>query len=117
MATFIGTDSADSLVGDADDDFFSGRGSADTLEGGAGSDVFRYWAGHGADVITDFDGAGGDRIELETGLGGIGSAAGVLDLVRADGAGGSIVQLGNGNSITLTDIAPSSLVSDYFELI
>lgn len=54
-----GGDGADTLLGDRGDD---------TLAGEAGADRFIVFADGGRDVITDFDAAAGDRLEVRDGL-------------------------------------------------
>jgi Ca2+-binding RTX toxin-like protein len=63
--TLLGGTGSDALYGGNGDDRISGGVGTDTLTGGAGNDHFRYEAGSGADVITDFV-AGGtdDNIEV-----------------------------------------------------
>jgi hypothetical protein len=62
-----GNDTIDGLGGA--DTLFGGAGK-DTMTGGAGNDKFDFWAasqsvvGANADVITDFDASGDDRIGL-----------------------------------------------------
>ena len=53
-----GAEGADWLSGDRDDD---------TLTGGSGADLFHIAAGFGADLVTDFNPAEGDRVELPRG--------------------------------------------------
>jgi Ca2+-binding RTX toxin-like protein len=66
----IGSGANDGLVGGAGNDVLNGGGGADTLIGGAGADRFTYGSvgqspvGAGADRITDFSHAQGDRIDL-----------------------------------------------------
>jgi Ca2+-binding RTX toxin-like protein len=72
-----GTDFADTLTGDANDNVLRGRGGDDTLsggtgtdilDGGAGDDIYRYNQGDGYDVI-DNGGAGYDQLFFGAGLG------------------------------------------------
>jgi len=49
MATFVGTDQSDSLLGDVEDDFLQGLEGADTLDGGDGIDTLE--GGTGDDVF------------------------------------------------------------------
>jgi ELWxxDGT repeat protein len=64
--TLIGGDGADSLSGQLADDLLIGAAGNDCLSGGAGADRFRFEdaSGGGVDLILDFNGAEGDRIEL-----------------------------------------------------
>jgi len=103
-----GTGAANLLIGGLGDDALYGRGGADTLwggqgadrlEGGAGADLFLYRDGDfegagGPDLIADFNGASGDRIDL-SGAGAftftfIGGAAfsGTAGELRATASGG-----------------------------
>lgn len=81
----VGGRFADTLSGGAGDDYLSGGAGndwlvggdgsdvlvggigADTLTGGAGADLFAFGALSGADVINDFDAAGGDRLQIGAG--------------------------------------------------
>ena len=65
--TIYGGQGNDSLVGGAGNDWLSGDLGADTMSGGAGADHFSFRTGLGPDVITDFNSAEGDRIELAAG--------------------------------------------------
>jgi Ca2+-binding RTX toxin-like protein len=68
--SLIGSAANDGLVGGAGNDVLNGSAGADTLIGGAGADRFVYGSvgqspvGAGADRITDFSHAQGDRIDL-----------------------------------------------------
>jgi serralysin len=81
----IGNDAANTLDGGTGNDQLLGRGGNDVLigglgkdamNGGVGTDLFRYAAashsptGANADVITDFDDLGDDRIDLSAVYGG-----------------------------------------------
>uniref|UniRef100_UPI00286AAA94 beta strand repeat-containing protein n=1 Tax=Sphingomonas sp. TaxID=28214 RepID=UPI00286AAA94 len=50
------------IDGGTGDDLVSGGAGSDVLTGGAGADLFRFEAGYGADIVTDFNPAAGDRI-------------------------------------------------------
>jgi Ca2+-binding RTX toxin-like protein len=62
-----GSESSDVLDGGRGNDFLDGHGGNDTLTGGAGGDVFILRPGGGADVVTDFSSAEGDRVLLDYG--------------------------------------------------
>jgi Ca2+-binding RTX toxin-like protein len=116
-----GSGVANGLVGNAGNDVLIGMGGADTLVGGAGADRFVYGGagqslvGAGADRITDFSHAQGDRIDLvsidaSTALAGnqafafIGAAAftGVAGQLRAV-SGATTVVLGDVNGDHVAD--------------
>ena len=71
---FKGTKGADTITGSAlndkingkqGDDMITGGGGVDTLTGGIGADTFVYNdPRHGGDLITDFDAAAGDVVDL-----------------------------------------------------
>jgi Ca2+-binding RTX toxin-like protein len=68
--TLIGNAMNNALFGSDGVDMLTGAGGKDTLTGGIGADFFSYLAvgdspvGAGADLITDFSHAQGDRIDL-----------------------------------------------------
>lgn len=74
----IGSAYDDLLVGDAANNTLTGGDGNDTLTGGGGADTFAYTVpGDGADLLTDFTGSGGDRLQISaSGFGG-GLSAGV----------------------------------------
>lgn len=57
----------DSLDGGPGRDWLSGGRDADTLRGGPGADTFNIFEDAGTDVVTDFNGAEGDRVEVAIG--------------------------------------------------
>lgn len=74
--TLIGNAGKDKLIGGFGNDILIGGAGKDTMTGGFGADVFRFASasesprGAGADVITDFDDFGNDRIDLSSVFGG-----------------------------------------------
>jgi Ca2+-binding RTX toxin-like protein len=66
--TVFGGQDNDRLFGDDGNDALSGDLGADTLTGGAGADRFLFRLGAGVDVVTDFNPAEGDRVQLATGV-------------------------------------------------
>jgi Ca2+-binding RTX toxin-like protein len=96
-AVFGGQDQ-DRLFGDDGADTLSGDLGNDTLTGGSGADRFVIRAGGGADVVTDFNFAEGDRIQLVTGQA----------FTLSAGGGGSVLDLGAGTTITLSGVAPGN---------
>jgi Ca2+-binding RTX toxin-like protein len=75
-ADFVnGEEGKDTVDGGAGSDTIAGGAGKDSLTGGGGNDVFLYAAagdsrGGSIDIITDFDRAGNDRINLEDIFGG-----------------------------------------------
>jgi hypothetical protein len=65
--SLYGGQGADLIHGGRGNDFLAGDRGTDTLTGGEGADRFYFFWGADADVITDFDGFAGDRIQLEPG--------------------------------------------------
>jgi Ca2+-binding RTX toxin-like protein len=65
--TIYGGKDNDTLAGDEGNDRLSGDLGSDRLTGGAGADTFVIRTGGGADTVTDFNAAEGDRILLATG--------------------------------------------------
>ena len=64
-----------------------------------GADVFHFAAGGGHDVVTDFNPAEGDRIQID------GGASYTVSQV----AGDTVVQLSTGDAITLAGVQKASL--------
>ena len=104
-ATVIGGNGVDVIKGASGADFIDGRGGNDTLSGGNGADTFTVSKGTGQDVVTDFR-AGEDKIVL-SGFD-FTSVEDVLKHSTASKAGLSI-DLGNGDSLMLNNIAASAL--------
>ena len=119
-----GSDFNDTLIGDANDNTLEGGAGADrlnggpgndTLTGGPGPDTFIFAPGNGADTITDFSAAEGDRIDLSAfiGIGSIGQIQAVATQVGAD----TVLNLGNGDTLTLTGVTASGLTANNFLLV
>jgi Ca2+-binding RTX toxin-like protein len=58
---------ADRLFGAEGNDWLSGDRDNDTLTGGSGADRFHIASGFGDDLVTDFNAAEGDRVEMPRG--------------------------------------------------
>ncbi len=101
--TLRGGQGADLLTGGAGDDWISGDRDDDTLSGGAGADVFHSFDGAGADYVTDFNAAEGDRVLLD---------AGTTYAVAQVGAD-VVVSLGGGGLMTLAGVSMSSLTAGW----
>ena len=104
--TLQGGGARDMLYGGKGRDILNGQTGNDRLTGGGGADQFRFAENHGTDRITDFDTAR-DTIRLK--IAGLDFAG--LD-IRAMGAD-TVIDTGQG-SITLSQLAPSSLEADHF---
>uniref|UniRef100_UPI003CF9F882 type I secretion C-terminal target domain-containing protein n=1 Tax=Caulobacter sp. DWR1-3-2b1 TaxID=2804670 RepID=UPI003CF9F882 len=93
----------DVLSGDAGDDWLSGDRGGDNITGGAGSDIFYSFAGAGLDLVTDFNRAQGDRIQLDVGQ---------IHSVYQSGTD-AIIDLGGGDQIILAGVNISALSGDW----
>lgn len=65
--TIYGGKDNDTIAGDDGNDRLSGDLGNDVMTGGAGADTFVIRTGFGADTVTDFNAAQGDRIFMATG--------------------------------------------------
>jgi autotransporter-associated beta strand protein len=108
----------DSLCGNLGADTLSGGAGADTLVGGAGGDLFRFGDGDSVDTIQDFT-IGEDLIGVSAGINGTGiaSAADMLARVTSDGTGNAVLDLADGNSVTLIGVAPAQLDAASFLIV
>jgi serralysin len=98
---------ADVISGGSGNDRIDGGPGNDTLRGGPGADVFVFRPGSGVDRIADFE-PGLDRIELP------GQSWEAVRSGLADGAGGTVLDLGGGDLLLLTGIDPLALSADDF---
>ena len=89
----------DVVVGGDGDDWLSGDLGTDILTGGAGADVFHAWQVSGADRVTDFNAAEGDRVYL---------LQGTVYTVVQSGAD-AVLDFGGGHQLTLTGVQSTSL--------
>ena len=106
--TLWGGDGQDSVRGGQGDDVIDGgagedwvwgdRGN-DVISGGAGADQFRFLTGSGADRVTDFSFAQGDKVVVE------GFAHWATSQVGAD----TVIALDSGETLTLAGVTLSSL--------
>jgi Ca2+-binding RTX toxin-like protein len=114
--TGTGNDLANIIVGGAFVDRLDGAAGADTLSGGLGNDVFVYVPGSGADVVTDFAAGTGDsdRIDLAS-FTSITVFADVLARASQTDAG-TVIDFGNGDTLTLRDVRRETLTVDDFVL-
>ncbi|MBP2302235.1 hypothetical protein [Azospirillum picis] len=94
----------DWLVGGDGSDVLVGGIGADTLTGGAGADLFAFGSRSGADVITDFDAAGGDRLQI---------GAGQTWMVESLGAD-ALVRFGSSDSVQLMGVRADQVSAGWF---
>jgi Ca2+-binding RTX toxin-like protein len=139
MATNIGTNENDKIVGKSFKDQLFGKGGNDSLKGqdgndelnggtgndtltgdkpdGSFKDTFVFGKNSGKDVITDFD-VKKDVIEIAKGINGIKKAADVLDHAKQKGKD-VVIDLGGGNKITLNGVDLKDLKKhpgDHFDI-
>jgi serralysin len=93
----------DVVSGDDGDDWLAGDRGSDNISGGKGADIFYSFAGAGLDLITDFNRAEGDRIQLDPGQ---------AHTVYQSGAN-TIIDLGNGDQIILANYTATNLSGDW----
>lgn len=113
--TLDGGAGTDRLSGNVGDDILSGGGGDDTLFGDDGSDVFAFGASSGADVIEDFS-VGTDTIRVTAGLNGSGieTSADMLSRITTLDDGSAQIDLGDGNTVTLSGVSGSALTEASF---
>lgn len=100
----------DTFDGGTGNDTVNGDAGNDTLTGGDGNDVFAIGTDSGADTITDFT-SGADKIDV-TALG----LNAIEDMTLTDVEGSTVIDLGNGNQITLQGVSAAALNNDDFVL-
>lgn len=93
----------DTIVGGDGDDWIWGDKGNDVLTGGAGADIFHISSGSGADRITDFNKAEGDRIVIDD------HVAYTLTQSGAD----VVITLATGDTVTLAGVTLASMGSDW----
>ncbi|MEL6929863.1 MAG: spondin domain-containing protein, partial [Cyanobacteria bacterium J06600_6] len=95
-------------VASGGDDLLNGGAGNDILTGGGGADLFAFSTGTGADTITDFEHI--DRLDVTAFFG---DAHTALGSAVQDGHN-TLIDLGDGDSITLENFAVSNLTVDNF---
>jgi Ca2+-binding RTX toxin-like protein len=113
----VGARGADSIVGGAGDDLLDGGRGADTLTGGADKDVFvvrldptSTVSTPVADVITDFNVAGGERIAVV----GFPDVTSYSDLTITQESSDTRVAFGNGQSVLLQGVTATAMTAAQF---
>jgi len=93
----------DLVFGDRGNDVVFGDFGNDTLTGGDGNDTFVFGRGQGADVITDFNEAQGDRLDLQ----------GQAFTIVSSPDGSATLVLEGGGTIVLQGVTPADFGADY----
>ncbi|MGH6910468.1 MAG: hypothetical protein ACREEG_09800, partial [Phenylobacterium sp.] len=93
----------DVVSGGAGADWLAGDRGSDTVTGGAGADVFHTHGDAGLDVVTDFNRAEGDRVNVLPG------APYVVSQLGAD----TVIDVGGGGRMVLVGVQMSSLTGDW----
>ena len=116
--TLFGNLGDDLLFGNLGNDTLVGGAGNDTLQGGGGADQFNVQSGGGADVITDFDAAAGDRVSVQTNINGTGidEAEDVLQFLGVDANGNAVLNFGNGTQVTLMGVQTANVSAQDFVL-
>ncbi|MEQ9330901.1 DUF4347 domain-containing protein [Thalassobaculum sp.] len=109
-------DAIEVLYGNLGNDTIYGGAGDDLMVGGDGQDLVVVQAGGGADTVSDFDGASGDRIQIEANANGtsIDTFAELQAAATTNASGYVEIALGGGNTLTLNGVTASNLQSDWF---
>ena len=101
----------DRLDGGAGDDVLNGGQGADTLLGGAGADRFNFGTLSDVGVVNDFSVTEGDTLAFAATRenGAISTVQDIIGAAAADGIGNTVIDLGDGNAVTLIGVDPSAL--------
>lgn len=99
----------DILKGGLGDDFLYGHAGNDRLTGGKGSDHFTFLSGTGHDTVTDFDAKGRDHdfIYMDYYLYG--------DMTITKHGANLLLEMENGEQLTLEGVKKSQLTIDHFD--
>lgn len=108
--TVLGGQGHDNLMGGGGNDYLSGDAGDDVLTGGVGADIFNFRGGSGYDMVTDFNGAQGDRIWISA-----------SDAANFQALASKMSQVSTytyikfaGQEIILSGVQMSSLTADHF---
>jgi len=102
-----GNAGANVLTGGSGADILQGFGGNDTLFGGGGHDIFVFQSGTGQDSVGDFV-SGTDQLDLSA-FGFANFAA--VQAVTSDVGGSAVINLGGGNTVTVTGVLKAQLQS------
>jgi hypothetical protein len=112
----VGSSESNTIIGSAGDDTISGGAGDDTISGGAGDDTFGFFVGAGQDTLTDFAAGQGteDVLDLSE-FSALTELADVLALAsQVNSDADTLIDLGNGDTITLQGVQMSDLHADDF---
>ncbi|WP_420403776.1 calcium-binding protein [Nisaea sp.] len=111
--TLFGGAGNDTLYGGQDADVLEGGKDDDALHGNLGGDQFVFRNDSGVDVIYDFVG-GTDRILVTANINGLAvtEAADLALRISSDATGNAVIDLGNGNVVTIDGLSATDLVRD-----
>jgi Ca2+-binding RTX toxin-like protein len=98
-----GGQNVDLVSGGAGNDYLSGDKGDDTMTGGAGADVFHSFGDAGLDIVTDFNGAEGDRILLDPGT----------QYTLEQVGGQAVINVAGGAQMVLQGVTLASLASGW----
>lgn len=104
--TLTGDAVANILSSGAGDDSLNGGAGADSLFGGSGADTFVFNLGTGQDTVGDFV-SGTDKLNLSAFFADFTS----VQAATQDVGGNAVIDLGGGNTVTLTGVTSSQLQS------
>jgi Ca2+-binding RTX toxin-like protein len=97
----------DTMAGGSGNDYLYGNLDNDLMTGGTGADVFVFGNNQGNDTIADFD-LTADFVGIISGVNGITSGSDAV--ARTSDVGGTaVVDLGSGNTVTLTGLTTADL--------
>lgn len=97
------------IHGNDGNNVLDGGGGHDTLIGGQGADTFLFGSASGADTVYDFSAAQGDKINVNAYT--HGTAFGGAVTITSDGLGNTVIYLGNGNIVTVTQASVSDVTA------
>jgi Ca2+-binding RTX toxin-like protein len=107
----VGNDGNDFLRGDRGEDTLIGGQGNDELAGGRGADIFVFRANFGQDTINDFE--DNDMIDISSLESDLQEIMETEGKIRQDNEN-AVIDLGDGNSITLVNIEANSITGDNF---
>ncbi|WP_176559861.1 glycosyl hydrolase [Teichococcus rhizosphaerae] len=114
--TLTGNGLANRLEGNLNPNVLNGKGGNDILTGGGGNDTFVIAKGEGNDIVTDFRGGAGasDVLKLD-GIAFKDFAA--LKAAASQSGADAVLNLGDGQTLTLKGVQLSSLAADDVQLV